>query len=357
LFYVFDDVSGKNAWRHGTVMDSLLGVACTKSRADKLEVTEKTYEGLYYVCTAQPTPDTLRKWVAVTDLYNDTHDALDSCYKKIKYADGTIMVGRVNTERMYVCDNGEFRPAKSDEISYNRACVSDLENHIFRVGGTLKKCSSNQWIPAYDADTGIVTDSDGQTYKTVIIGSLNWMAENLNRVTENSHCYNNDESYCSKSGKNYGRLYAIEDALTACPVGWHVATMSEYDVLISQAGKGRDYYPALINGKWEYASQELNELHVESRLKSRSGWKVGNGTDALGFKALPGGYYREGEPPYDSEGTYAYFWTSTVVKGNISEFVTTDILYYCLMLEAADDGVEFNWGTPRMGFSVRCVQD
>ena len=357
LVYVFEN----DNWRHGTAMDLLLGVACTKSRADKLEVTEKTYEGLYYVCTAQPTPDTLRKWVPVTDLYNDTHDALDSCYKKIKYADGTIMVGRVNTERMYVCDNGEFRPAKSDEISYNRACVSDLENHIFRVGGTLKKCSSNQWIPAYDGDTGIVRDVDKQIYKTVIIGSLNWMAENLNRVTANSYCYNDDENYCSQSGKNYGRLYTLDDALTACPAGWHVPSVSEYNTLVSVAGTGRDVYQTYTNAGY-IPVFEVNEGHEAIRLKSKTGWTSGvNGTDGVGFSALPGGYYRGGDVlPYDGEGGYAYFWTSSLLRGRLVDYENFGPDFYTVVRLYPDhESVDFTFSkkSDPYAYSVRCVQD
>ena len=115
--------------------------------------------------------------------------------------------------------------------------------------------------------TGTMTDSrDGQTYKTVTIGSQTWMAENLNYETSNSYCYNDSASYCIK----YGRFYIWEAATTACPEGWHLPTKAEFKTLFTAVG---------------------GELIAGQKLKSTSGWndyrgESGNGTDAFAFSAL-----------------------------------------------------------------------
>jgi len=117
---------------------------------------------------------------------------------------------------------------------------------------------------------GTFTDTrDGKTYKTVKIGELVWMGENLNYEASGSKCYNDSTAYCKK----YGRLYNLETAMKACPVGWHLSSNDEWAELAEAVG-GRE-----IAGKY---------------LKATSGWndykgKSGNGTDAYGFSALPGG--------------------------------------------------------------------
>jgi len=139
-----------------------------------------------------------------------------------------------------------------------------------------------------DNGDGTFTDTrDAKTYRTVRIGKLTWMAENLNFVTGSSVCYKNDDSNCQK----YGRLYNWNDAMTACPAGWRVPSDEDWDSLALAAGGQReevedgDYY-------WKVAGK---------KLKSTTGWYdcdceddnhipiSGNGTDDFGFSALPGG--------------------------------------------------------------------
>jgi hypothetical protein len=109
----------------------------------------------------------------------------------------------------------------------------------------------------------------GKTYKTVVIGTQNWMAENLNYNVSGSHCYDNLESNCNK----YGRLYDWATAKTVCPAGWHLPSGTEWATLINYVGGSN------IAGK---------------KLKATSGWNNGgNGQNTYGFSALPGGieYY------------------------------------------------------------------
>ncbi|WP_290737300.1 fibrobacter succinogenes major paralogous domain-containing protein [Fibrobacter sp. UBA3718] len=210
---------------------------------------------------------------------------------------------------------------------------------------------------------GTLTDSrDGQTYKTVTIGTQTWMAENLNYAytgvpynysgytsDSTSWCYSNDASNCTK----YGRLYTWAAAMDSvgtwstngkgcgynktcsptypvrgvCPEGWHLPTQTEWKTLFTAVG----------------GSSTAGKM-----LKSTSGWNSsGNGTDAYSFSALPAGL-RNYNGYYDFEGYYAYFWSSTVSNGNYA---------YLMYLGYSYDGASLDNDGKDIGFSVRCVKD
>jgi uncharacterized protein (TIGR02145 family) len=123
---------------------------------------------------------------------------------------------------------------------------------------------------------------DDQNYRTVRIGNLTWMAENLNYKIGDSCCYANNEA----NGGKYGRLYTWDDAMAACPAGWRISTDADWDDLVSAAG----------------GSGVAGE-----RLKSRE-W---GGTDDFGFAALPGGNGYEWCNYFRYAGFSGYWWSDT----------------------------------------------
>ncbi len=108
-------------------------------------------------------------------------------------------------------------------------------------------------IETYETFTDV---RDNKTYKITTIGTQIWMAENLNyQATDGSWCYGessdgsnnvrveNNSSLISLSSthianncKNYGRLYDWNAAIAACPAGWHLPTLDEWEVLIAYLG-------------------------------------------------------------------------------------------------------------------------
>ena len=172
------------------------------------------------------------------------------------------------------------------------------------------------------AEESFTDTRDGQTYKTVTIGTQTWMAENLNYETANSYCYNDNSANCTK----YGRLYTWGAAKTACPSGWHLPTSAEFETLFTAVG---------------------GSSTAGTKLKSTSAWNnSGNGTDAFGFSALPAGG-TDGYGDYYYEGYYADFW-STEDGSDCAYFMR---LYYSY------DYADLNNNYKYYGFSVRCVMD
>lgn len=99
-----------------------------------------------------------------------------------------------------------------------------------------------------------ITDTrDGQTYRTVELNGLLWMAENLNFKTPEGSWFYEDKP---ENGEKYGRLYTWEAAKKACPPGWRLPTDEEWRGLAMAHGGvdedasdgGKAAYEALIDG-------------------------------------------------------------------------------------------------------------
>jgi len=160
--------------------------------------------------------------------------------------------------------------------------------------------------------------------KTVKIGNQVWMAKNLNDASKGGRCYGDNPENCEK----YGRLYTWEEAMKACPSGWHLPNNAEWEALVSSAG-GMD----AAGGK----------------LKARSGWENGGdgSTDEYGFSALPGG---DGIPDgsFDNVGNYGSWWSAT-------EFNTVSAYDWDMLCGSSK--VDKGYSGKSLLLSVRCVKD
>lgn len=146
---------------------------------------------------------------------------------------------------------------------------------------------------------------DGYTYKTIQIGDQEWFAENLryNGPDDSSICPVHQEANCSI----YGRLYDVEDAVNACPPGWHLPDDDEWKQLEAFLGMPHDQ----LDNWYERGSAQF----IGDMLKSCDGWPHGEpGTNATGFSALPAGGHRY---PYGGDNVSlgferrGTFWTSS----------------------------------------------
>ena len=200
-----------------------------------------------------------------------------------------------------------------------------------------------------------ITDAEGNTYKTVTIGTQTWMAENLRvskyndgttipNITDNTQWsnlttgawayYNNDLSNDAKYGKLYN-WYAVSPTTNGnknlCPTGWHVPTDTEWTVLT-------DYL-----GGESVAGGKMKEVGTTS-------WNSPN-TDATNtslFTGLPGGWRGYNAYYYDV-GSVGYWWSSTEYNTSFTA---------CYRYLGGGSGYAASFGNNKhYGLSVRCLKD
>jgi len=199
-------------------------------------------------------------------------------------------------------------------------------------------------IPLY----GTVSDIDGNSYQTVLIGSQEWMAENLkttryrdgstipnvtdgtawSQLTTGAWC-NYDNSAANDA--TYGKLYNWYAAANPnmCPQGWHVHTDAEWTTLTDHLGG-----VPVAGGK----------------MKATTLWNVPNtgATNESGFSGLPGGFrdYHYGD--FLNLGNYGLWWSASE---NGEEYAWYRYLNY------GSAGVDRVNSNKKVGFCLRCVRD
>jgi len=203
---------------------------------------------------------------------------------------------------------------------------------------------------------GTMTDQEGNTYKTVTIGTQTWMAENLRTTkysdgtsipnitsaseweskTTGAQCtYNNTSN--GDTIATFGRLYnwyAVNTGKLA-PTGWHVPTDAEWTTLTTFLGG-----ESVAGGKLK----ETGATH----------WNYPNSglTNETGFTALPGGYRSSNGNFYYVNFVHVNFvglwWSAT-------EFVTD--FAWSRGMSYFGSYVLRDHANKEFGFSVRCVRD
>ena len=222
------------------------------------------------------------------------------------------------------------------------------------TGTSFHTCGTEN-IHNMDLTYGAMTDQEGNEYKTIVIGTQEWMAENLktsvyrngdvistglsssqwNSTVQGAWAYfQNDASRNCPFGKLYN-WYACVDARELCPTGWHVPTDSDWTVLSDYLGG-----EAIAGGK-------MKTLGISDSATGL--WSAPNfgATNSSGFSGIPGGY-RLLQGPYSNLEFIGYYWSS-------SDFVTLSAYYRYLIYDDVD--LTRATGDKRNGFSVRCLRD
>jgi uncharacterized protein (TIGR02145 family) len=222
------------------------------------------------------------------------------------------------------------------------------------TGTTLHTCGAvNVHNP--NLTYGSMIDQEGNAYKTIVIGTQEWMAENLNTSiyrngdaipTDLSNTewaatqlgawtyYNDDMSNECPHGKLYNWFTCVDDR-QLCPTNWRIPTNEEWIQLTTHLGG------AEISG---------GKMKSTGTLETSNGWWFEPNTSAdniSGFSGTSAGY-RLNDGFYANLGYTSYWWSS-------SEFNTEDALHHFLLSYSPSTGS--NNSMKQHGFSVRCLRD
>lgn len=196
-----------------------------------------------------------------------------------------------------------------------------------------------------------ITDIDGNTYKSFVYQSNEWLGSNLNvtkfrngdaifKATSISEwteaCNNGIPAYCNygfedNNANAFGKLYnraAILNFRGLAPEGWSVPDDADWDQLKTNFG-GQFGSPGL----W---------------LKSDFGWENdGNGHNRSCFSAMPGGRVIS---TFQEKGTKGFWWT-TAQSGSSSVAI-------CYSMSSNTNGVSRTVTNMHYsGLSVRCIKN
>ena len=192
-------------------------------------------------------------------------------------------------------------------------------------------------------------DASGNNYPVVKIGSQLWMAENLKttkfndgadipNVTEGyqwvalstpGYCWaNNNIQNKALFGALYNH-YAVSTGNLA-PVGWHVPTDLEWQILTTCLGGNT------------LAGAALKETGFLNWMSPNTG-----ATNSSGFTALPGGYRSPSTGDFININSRAVLWSATELSGLSSRYI----------IENNSTNTDLSSYVKTFGFSVRCVKN
>ncbi len=216
---------------------------------------------------------------------------------------------------------------------------------------TVKEGVQTEGVPGAS-----IKDIDGNTYKTVTIGTQTWMAENLKvskyndgtaipNVTDKTQWQNTtsgawdyfyyDYYVDPTNPERFGKLYngyVITSNKNVCPSGWHIPTDAEWTIL-------SDY----LGGK-NVAGGKLKETGSVNWLFNT------DATNSALFNARPGGM-RDNEGACHFIHESGYWWSSSVDPQEAN-----DLLY--ININSSDAYLIKNSSYPKsIGLSIRCLKN
>ena len=164
---------------------------------------------------------------------------------------------------------------------------------------------------------------DGNTYRTITISGITWMAENLKfKAPSGAYFFDNN----SNNSPGYGVLYEWKAAKEACPDGWHLPSGTEFQSLMNHFEH---------NASWGKSKTDPNAFNIQ-----------------LGGMQDFEGVFSE----MDESG---YYWTSTEYDNQSAEYFSYLIIDNKPVIDISrkEDISDIHGTEKSHKYSVRCVKN
>jgi len=174
------------------------------------------------------------------------------------------------------------------------------------------------------AQNRLLDPRDGNSYRTITIAGVTWMAENLKYKPSG-----NGAKYFDNNPDNipgYGVLYDWKTALNVCPDGWHLPSGFEFRTLV-------------------------NHFEFEEAWERTESLPVSFGIQLAGMQNYEGIFTEIDES--------AYYWTSTEYNKDEAEFFSYLIINERVIIDISrkEDMPDIHGAEKLNRYSVRCVKN
>ena len=181
---------------------------------------------------------------------------------------------------------------------------------------------------------------DGRSYRYITVGSLDWFNQNLAWQGTGTPF-----QASPATAPLFGSFYTWEEAVDACPDGWHVPTVEDWESLAAVLNNG---VSVSFFGNWPGLGAAAS---VDARMNEDRMWPYSPDnlhTNTVGWNALPLGFTALGSSEFQGLNEYGSWWCGTERNA--------DQAYYRYIYYDRDDFPMGYTSKQDMRASVRCVR-
>ncbi|MGA2408053.1 MAG: FISUMP domain-containing protein [Bacteroidales bacterium] len=164
---------------------------------------------------------------------------------------------------------------------------------------------------------------DGNIYRTITIGGVTWMAENLKYKAKSGAFYFDNDS---NNIPGYGVLYEWKTAMNICPVGWRLPSGAEFQALINH-------------------------------FDQKETWgKIASDPSSFGIQL---GGMQDYEGNFSEMDESGYYWTSTEYDNNNAEYFSYLLIDDNPVIDISrkEDIADIHGTEKSNKYSVRCLKN